>query len=168
MLISQKLNQAMNLQVGRELGASHQYVMIAAFFQAESLPQLAGFFFRQAEEEREHAMRFVHYILDAGGQVAIPGVDMPQPVASAEEAVQLSLEWEMEVTKQINELMALAVKENDFIAQQLLGWFVNEQLEEVSTMGELLSVVRRAGPTGLLFVEDYMSRRPNPHAEGES
>lgn len=100
--------------------------------------------------------------------MAIPGVDMPQPVASAEEAVQLSLEWEMEVTKQINELMALAVKENDFIAQQLLGWFVNEQLEEVSTMGELLSVVRRAGPTGLLFVEDYISRRPNPHAEGES
>lgn len=166
MLISEKLNQAMNQQVGRELGASNQYVMIAAYFKGESLPRLADFFFRQADEEREHAMKFVHYILDAGGQVAIPAVEAPQAVASAEESAKLSLRWEMEVTQQINGLMGLAVKETDFIAQHFLGWFVNEQLEEVSTMDELLSVVQRAGPGGLLLVEDYLTRRPDPRAEG--
>jgi ferritin len=106
MLITEKLNQAMNEQVGRELGASNQYVNIAAYFDAESLPQLAAFFYRQADEERTHAMKFVHYIADAGGQVAVPAVAAPKAdIGSPESAVKLSLEWEMEVTRQINSLM---------------------------------------------------------------
>src|SRR3989304_1872315 len=99
MLISEKLNQAMNEQVGREFGASNQYVNIAAYFDAESLPQLAAFFYRQADEERMHARKFVHYMADAGGQVAVPPVAAPKAdIGSAENAVKLSLEWEMEVT----------------------------------------------------------------------
>ena len=169
MLITEKLNQAMNEQVGRELGASNQYVNIAAYFDAESLPQLAAFFYRQADEEPTHAMKFVHYIADAGGQVAVPAVAAPKAdIGSPESAVKLSLEWEMEVTRQINSLMDMAIKESDHIAQDFMRWFVTEQLEEVSTMDELLSVIRRAGPNGLLFVEDYLARRPDPHAEGEA
>jgi ferritin len=169
MLISEKLNKAMNEQVGRELGASNQYVNIAAYFDAESLPQLAALFYRQADEERLHAMKFVHYVADAGGKVAVPAVTAPKPdIGSAENAAKLSLEWEMEVTRQINSLMDLAIQESDHIAQDFLRWFVTEQLEEVSTMDELLSVIRRAGPTGLLFVEDYLARRPDSHAEAEA
>jgi ferritin len=168
MLISEKLNQAMNEQVGRELGASSQYVNIAAYFDGESLPQLAAFFYRQSDEERLHAMKFVHYIADAGGKVAVPAVAAAKSdIGSAETAVKLSLEWEMEVTRQINGLMDLAIKEGDHIAQEFLRWFVTEQLEEVSTMDELLSVIRRAGTGGLLFVEDYLARRPDPHTTGE-
>jgi ferritin len=89
-------------------------------------------------------------------------------LGSAETAVKLSLEWEMEVTRQINALMDLAIQESDHIAQDFLRWFVTEQLEEVSTMDELLSVIRRAGTGGLLFVEDYLARRPDPHAAGEA
>jgi ferritin len=169
MLISEKLNQAMNEQVGRELGASNQYVNIAAYFDSESLPQLAAFFYRQADEERVHAMKFVHYLADAGGKVAVPAVAAAKAdLGSAETAVKLSLEWEMEVTRQINALMDLAIQESDHIAQDFLRWFVTEQLEEVSTMDELLSVIRRAGTGGLLFVEDYLARRPDPHAEGQA
>jgi ferritin len=169
MLISEQLNQAMNEQVGRELGASNQYVNIAAYFDSESLPQLAAFFYRQADEERMHAMKFVHYIADAGGKVAVPAVAAAKAdLGSAETAVKLSLEWEMEVTRQINALMDLAIQESDHIAQDFLRWFVTEQLEEVSTMDELLSVIRRAGTGGLLFVEDYLARRPDPHAAGEA
>jgi ferritin len=168
MLISEKLNKAMNEQVGRELGASNQYVNIAAYFDAESLPQLAAFFYRQADEERVHAMKFVHYVADAGGKVAVPAVAAARPdIGSAENAAKLSLEWEMEVTRQINSLMDLAIQESDHIAQDFLRWFVTEQLEEVSTMDELLSVIRRAGASGLLFVEDYLARRPASHAEAE-
>ena len=160
MLISDKLNAAINQQIGRELGTSNQYLNIAAHFDREALPELAGFFYRQSNEERMHALKFVNYIVDAGGKVAIPAVEAPEhEVASAEAAVKLSLDWELEVTKQINSLMDMAIKENDHIAQDFLRWFVNEQLEEVSMMDNLLSVVRRAGEGGLLFVEDYLARR---------
>ena len=165
MLISEQLATAINDQVGRELGASNQYVNIATYFDSESLPELATFFYRQADEERMHAMKLVHYIVDAGGKVAVPAVDEPTAaIESAEHAAKLSLEWELEVTSQINNLMNMAIEEKDHIAQDFLRWFVNEQLEEVSTMDELLTVIRRAGEGGLLFVEEYLVRRGVPHA----
>ena len=157
MLISQKTNDAINAQIGREFGAMLQYVNVAAYFSAESLPRLAAHFYRQADEEREHAMKFVHYVVDAGGRVAIPSVPATRSVGGAEEAVKVSLDWEVQVTKQIHDLLNLAVQEKDPTTQQFLQWFVEEQLEEVSSMDQLLSIVRRAGPQ-LLFVEDYLAR----------
>ena len=74
MLINKELEQAINEQIGREFGASLQYVNIAAYFEEDDLPNLAAFFFRQADEEHMHAMKFVNYILDAGGQVRIPAI----------------------------------------------------------------------------------------------
>lgn len=162
MLIKSELEKAINAQVGREFGASLQYVNIAAYFDGEDLPQLAAFFYNQADEERMHAMKFAHYIVDAGGQVRIPAVEAPKnEFKNAEEAVQLSLDWEMEVTNQVNKLMDLAIEQNDHIAQDFLRWFVNEQLEEVSTMQTLLRTVQRAGDN-LLLVEDFLVRNPLP------
>lgn len=164
MLISEKLNQAMNAQIGSELGASNQYLQLAAYFDNEDLPELAGFFFRQADEERVHAMKFVRYILDAGGKLEIPSIDQPpHELASAEQAAQMALDWEVTVTDQINSLLQMAVAEEDFAAQRFLGWFSEEQLEEVSTMSELLRMTQRAGDQ-LLLVEEYMVRKGDPHA----
>ncbi len=172
MLISDKMNTEVNAQIGREFGASLQYISIASYFDREGLPELAGFFYRQAEEERDHAMRFVHYVVDAGGTVRIPAVDEAKhDFSSAEEAVKLSLDWEETVTRQINNLVDLALKENDHISKTFLDWFVTEQLEEVSTMDTLLSTVRRAGKEGLLFVEAYIARQrglPATRAEAGS
>jgi len=160
MLISKELETAINAQIGREFGASLQYVNIATYFDTDSLPQLAAFFYRQAEEEKMHAMKFVHYIVDAGGQVRVPSIEGPKyDFHSAKEAVQAALNWEMEVTKQINQLMDLAIKQNDHIGQDFLRWFVTEQLEEVSTMDTLLTVVDRAGEN-MLWVEDFLARNP--------
>lgn len=162
MLIKPEMESAINEQVGREFGASLQYVNIATYFDGEDLPQLAAFFYRQADEENMHAMKFTHYIVDAGGQVRIPAVEAPKHTFnSAEEAVKLSLDWEMEVTNQINQLMDLAIEQKDHIAQDFLRWFVNEQLEEVSTMQTLLRTVQRAG-SNLLLVEDFLVRNPLP------
>jgi len=159
MLISQKMNTAINEQVGREFGAFFQYIAIAASFDAQSLPRLAKHFYRQADEERDHAMRFVHYVVEAGGSAALPAVAAPKGVfASAEEVVKLSLDWEEEVTRQIHNLVTLAVTERDYTTQNFLQWFVDEQLEEVSSMSALLSVVRRAGEGHLLLVEQYLAR----------
>ncbi len=159
MLISDKMNAALNEQIGHEFGASLQYVAIAAYFDSDNLPELAAHFYQQADEERMHAMRFVNYVVDAGGKVALPAIPAPKGgFASAEEAVQLSVEWEVTVTKQINGLVDLAVKEADHITENFLHWFVTEQLEEVSSMERLLSLIRRAG-ANLLFVEDYLARQ---------
>jgi len=167
MLISQKMNTAINEQVGREFGAFLQYVAIAAHFDAQTLPRLAKHFYRQADEERDHAMRFVHYVVEAGGSAAIPAVAAPKGAfTSAEQAVQLSLDWEEEVTRQIHSLVTLAVTERDYTTQNFLQWFVEEQLEEVSSMSALLSVVRRAGEGNLLLVEGYLVREDGDAKSG--
>ena len=160
MIISNKMNGALNEQIGHEFGASIQYVSIAGHFDCEGLPMLARHFYRQAEEERDHAMRIVKYVVDAGGRLEIPEIPAPRSsFASAAEAVQLSLDWERKVTKQINGLMDAAIKENDHITQNFLEWFVKEQLEEMSSMDTLLRMVQRAGETGLLFVENYLAQQ---------
>jgi len=159
MLISDQMNAALNEQLGHEFGAELQYVSIATYFDGDGLPELAQHFYRQAEEERMHAMRFVNYVVDAGGKVLIPAIPAPKSgFASAEAAVKLSVDWEVTVTRQINALVDLAIKENDHITENFLRWFVTEQLEEVSSMETLLSIVRRAG-ANLLFVEEYIMRR---------
>ena len=159
MLISKNMNEAINRQICYEFSAMLQYVAIASHFIGESLHQLAAHFYRQAEEERAHALRFIKYLLDAGGRVEIGDIPAPQnSFKNVQEAIQLSLDQEMKVTEQINKLVELAIKESDYITQNALGWFVNEQLEEVSSMDSLLKVVQRAGDANLLYVEDYVSR----------
>ncbi len=160
MLISDSMNSAINEQIGHEFGASLQYVAIASHFAAESLPELARRFYRQADEERDHAMRFVKYVVEAGGRVAIPAIPAPKShFESVEEAVQSSRDWEITVTHQINALVDLATHESDHITRNFLQWFVSEQLEEVSSMETLLKIVQRAGESGLLFVEAYLARQ---------
>lgn len=160
MLISEKLNAAINAQIGREFGASNQYLAIAAYFDRETLPELAKFFYRQSDEERMHALKFVHYVVDTDGDLALPAVEAPQSsIGPALAAAELSLKWEIEVTRQINALVDQALKDNDHLAQDFLKWFVNEQLEEVSSMEDLVAVIKRAGEGGLLLVEDYLTRR---------
>lgn len=167
MPISDGMNAAINEQIGHEFAAMLQYVAIATHFDGEGLPVLARHFYRQAEEEREHAMRFVRYLVDAGGAVAIPAIPAVRSAfGSAEAAVGLSLEREQTVTRQINALMDRAIRENDHASRGMLGWFVEEQLEEVSSMDTLLRMVRRAGESGLLFVEQALAQGIlTPHAE---
>src|SRR5258706_6232402 len=134
MLISDKMVAAINKQIGIESGAFVQYVAIAAYVGNESLPELAKHFNQQAMEEREHAMKFVNYVLDAGGLPEIPAIPAPKSrFSSAEDAVKLSLDWEITVTKQINELVDLAGKENDQTSHTFLQCVGNEHLEEASS-----------------------------------
>ena len=160
MLISKKINDAINQQIGNEFGASLQYVAIAVSFDQQALPRLAGHFYKQAEEERDHAMKFVKFLVDADGDVKIPAVAAPkEKFATAGEAVKLSLDWEVEVTGQIHNLVALAKKENNYTTDTFLQWFVAEQLEEVSSMDNLLKVIKMAGEDGLLRVEEWIARQ---------
>jgi len=169
MLASEELIAAVNQQVGNEFGASLQYVSIASYFDSQALTGLARFFYRQADEESEHAMKFVRYVVDSDGQLAIPDIPAPKAdFASASEAVKLALDWEQEVTQQIYGLVEIAKKDTNYIAIRFLDWFVNEQFEEVNTMSQLLQVVERAGEDGLLHVEEFLAREGSnfPPVEG--
>ena len=149
---------ALNEQIAREYGASQQYVAIAVYYDGETLPQLAVHFYRQAVEERNHAMMIVQYLLDAEHEVRVPGVEAPQTKFSdAVAPVALALEQERQVTEQISQLTSLARNEGDLVGEQFLHWFLQEQREEVASMSSLLAVVQRAADN-LLLVEDYLAR----------
>jgi ferritin len=158
MLTSQKVIDAINEQIGYEFSAELQYYAIAAHFAAEALPQLSQHFFQQAEEEKGHALRFIKYVVDAGGRVVIPAIDAPKSkFKTPKDAVKLSLDQEVHVTQQINGLVALARKQDDYITLNFLQWFLTEQLEEVSSMDNLLKIVQRAG-SNLLQADEYLAR----------
>ena len=157
MLISPDLAAAINQQIGNEFGASMQYLSIANYFNKHHLKLLAKLFWAQAEEERQHALKFVQYMLDTKGELKIPEIPAPAPAfASAEDAVHAALNWEQEVTRQITGLMDIAVKNNDYLGQGFLQWFIDEQLEEVVKMETLLDVIRQSGERNLLMVEAYL------------
>ena len=153
-----RFSEALNEQIAYEFGASQQYVAIAVHYDAQTLPQLAAHFYRQAVEERNHAMMMVQYLLDADDDVAIPAVDAPQvefPDVIA--PVQLALDQERRVTAQIQRLALTAREEGDLVAEQFMHWFLQEQREEVSSMSALLDVVSRSRDN-VMQVEDFLAR----------
>ncbi|HEX7254830.1 MAG TPA: ferritin [Gaiellaceae bacterium] len=152
-----RFEDALNEQIASEYGASQQYVAIAVHYDAESLPELAAHFYRQAVEERNHAMMMVQFLLDADAPVRIPGVEAPKTdFGDAREPVALALEQEKRVTDQIVALVELAREEN-LVGEQFLHWFLQEQREEVASMSHLLATVERAGDN-LLLVEEILAR----------
>jgi ferritin len=157
MLISEALNKSLNSQIREELSNASQYLAIAAYFDREGLKLLAKIYYTQADEERDHAMRFLKFVIDAGGRVVIPATAEPRnEIRSAEDAAQLALDSEIRTTGQIYDLVTLATNEKNYIAMNALQWFVNEQLEEVSSAESRLAVIRRAGPN-VLMVEAYLA-----------
>jgi len=168
LLVSEALIDLLNQQIQNELKASAQYMAIAIYFESQSLPALGSFFFTPADEERTHAMKFVHYLLDAGAKPEIPSLpNLRNDFTSAADAVECALDGELEVTRQINNLVGQATKHNDYMTLTFLQWFVTEQLEEVSTMSTLLDTIKHAGDQ-LLLVEDLVRRGEIGHAhEGE-
>ena len=151
---SAKLNE----QIGHEFAAHQQYVACAVHYDAQTLPQLARFFYRQALEERDHAMMMVRYLLDTHEQVAIPGTPPPQTeFADVVEPIGVALAQEQRVSAQISELAAVARREGDYASEQFMQWFIKEQVEEVATMSDLLRVAERSRED-LPDIEEYVAR----------
>ena len=153
-----RLTQAINEQIAYEYAASQQYVAIAVYYDALTLPQLAAHFYRQAVEERNHAMMLVQYLLDADEEIVVPGVEAPQSgFADVVEPVRLALEQEQRVTAQISALVQLAREETELVAEQFLHWFLQEQREEIASMSALLAVTERSRDN-VMLIEDYLAR----------
>ena len=155
---AQPFVERLNEQIGHEFAASQQYLAIASYYDDETLPRLAAFFYAQALEERNHALMMVQYLLDAGVEAPIPGVDAPtNSFDDVVEPVALALAQERRVSEQINGLAAIAREEGDYTSEQFVQWFIKEQVEEVASMNDLLKVVERSRDNPLL-AEEYLAR----------
>ncbi len=168
-MAEQSFAAALNEQIANEFGAQQQYIGAAVYYDSETLPRLAAFFYRQASEERTHAMMMIQYLLDVDEEVRIPDIESKQTrYDDAVAPVKMSLEQEQRVGEEINALFKLARDADDFRAEQFMQWFVKEQVEEVALMQDLLNVVERSRDN-LLLVEDYIARErpgeePDPTA----
>jgi ferritin len=150
--------ERLNEQIAYEFAASQQYIANAVYYDSQTLPRLAAFFYAQAVEERNHALMMVRYLLDADAEVMIPGVQGPETDFDDVVApVALSLEQERRVSDQIAALAGVAREESDYLSEQFVGWFLKEQVEEVATMSSLLAVVQRSSENPMV-VEDYLAR----------
>ena len=164
MSLKEKIVGPFNDQIASEFMASAQYIAIAAYFDDMSLKELANFYYRQSDEERMHAMKFIHFMLESEVRPIIPSVpELRNDFDSPAEAVEFSLIQERKVTDQINNLVDISISEGDHAANNFLQWFVTEQVEEVDTMNTLLQTIKLAGDN-LLLVEDFVRR--NPQHEG--
>lgn len=149
-------------QLHSEFTAAQQYVAIAVYFAGLDLPQLAGHFYSQAVEERNHAMMLVQYLLDRGTGVEIPGTERVRNTFDAPlDALLLALDLERTVTAEISQLAAAARDEGDYLGEQFMGWFLKEQVEEVALMSSLVQIAQRAG-TNLFDLENFIAREVAP------
>jgi bacterioferritin B len=153
--------ELLNAQIGNELAAHNQYLACAVYYDAQTMPQMAAFFYGQALEERDHAMMMVQYLLDTDANVVIPGVEAP--ISTFDDIVApvtLALQQEKRVTDQINGLLKVAREESDYSSEQFMAWFIKEQVEEVATMSDLLTVVTR-NQNQIENIEEYVAREQN-------
>jgi ferritin len=160
---SERFVDALNDQIAREFAAAHQYTAIAAHYTAETFPQLAAFFYRQADEEREHALKMVNYLLDTESPVTFTEIEKPRAdFADHIAPIRMALEQEQSVTVAISNLFAVARETNDFRSEQFLQWFLEEQTEEESSMSDLLAVAERTSSVPMLL-EEYLARERPGH-----
>ena len=145
-MLSKGIQDAMNEQIKNELYSAHQYLSMSAYCESATLPGFANWMLTQAQEEREHAMKFYNFILDRDGRVVLQAIDQPVvEFGSPLEAFEQALEQEQKVTSQINELYGLAASENDYASQAFLQWFVTEQVEEEKNVRDVLETLNMVG-----------------------
>jgi len=171
-----KFHALLHDQIRNEFNASHQYIATAVYFDNADLPQLAKHFYKQAVEERNHAMMIVQYFLDRDISVELSGVDAAKgQFDNAREPIALALTQEQTVTEQIVQLASTAREEGDYLGEQFMQWFLKEQVEEVASMTTLLTIADRAG-SNLFDLEEFVAREMSgpadtsgaPHAAGGS
>ena len=161
-MISKKLEQAINYQINRELFSEYYYLSMASYFNSVGLDGFENFFLVQVEEERSHAMRLYKFLNEKGGRVKLEAIEAPKTkFKSALEVFELAYEHEKLVSKLINDLMDLSIKENDHAAKNHLNWFVEEQVEEEASMETILNKLKLIGGEGhgLLMLDAELAKR---------
>jgi bacterioferritin B len=158
---SERFVEALNEQIGREFTAAHQYTAVGAWYDRLTFPRMAKFFYDQADEERGHAMKMVNYLRDTGGDLRLGEVPAPRAeFADHVEPIRLALENEKKVTVSISALFEIARETDDYASEGFMQWFVDEQVEEESTMDALLQVAERVREYPMML-EEFLARDGN-------
>ena len=151
-----------NDQIANEFYAAYLYLAMAAYCDAENLPGFAHWMRMQYDEERGHALRLFHFLLERGERVQLKAIDKPPTkFGTPLEVMKATLAHEKKVTVSINKLYEMAVKEKDYPAQLMLQWFINEQVEEERSVGDIIAQLGMAGDSGpaLLMMDRQLASR---------
>ena len=160
-MLSKKMEEILNLQVGKEAYASALYLAMASWAEKKGYEGISEWFYAQSEEEREHMLKFLRYVNERGGHGIVPLVDQP-PVEfmDVKNVFDASLEHEQMVARSINEIVGLALEEKDFITHNWIQWFVQEQLEEESSVQGIIDKLNMLeGKSLYVFDRDIMKIR---------
>ena len=161
-MISKKLQDAINAQINKELYSEYMYISIQAWFANQNLDGFATWMDVQGQEERFHAMKFYNYLIERGGKVELKAIEQP-PIdfKTPLNAFKMALKHEEFITKSINELMDLAIKESDHAAKSFLQWYVDEQVEEEANADRIVHKLEliKDNPQGLYMLDNELAQR---------
>ncbi len=161
-MMSEKMEKALNEQIRKELFSEYYYLAMAAYCESIDMPGCAHWMLKQSTEEHEHAMRIYNFVNDRNGRVRFDAIEKPKgEFKSILDMFEHAFEHEKFVTKSINELYELALKENDYPAQIELQWFIEEQVEEEKTANEIIQRLKQVGdnPSALFMLDQKMGQR---------
>lgn len=161
-MISKRLENAINVQINAELYSSYLYGAMAAYFDHTNLSGFSNWMRIQAKEELTHVLRFYNFLNDRGGRVILEAIDgPPRDWASPLAAFEQAYKHEQSISQLINELMDLAIEEKDYMAKELLQWFVAEQVEEEASADKIVQDLKRIGDSGhgLLMIDRELATR---------
>lgn len=162
MKMSDDLATAFNKQISMEISSSIAYLQMAAHFESENLIGMAAWMRSQSEEEREHALRFMDFVLDRGNKVSLGPIDMPvTDFDSVEQVFATALQQERDVTAAIHDLYRLASDQGDLGSYPFLQTFIEEQNEEESMVDTILERVKLAGgeSSAILLLDNELGAR---------
>ncbi len=161
-MFNQKVQDALNDQIQREMESAYIYLSMAAYFDSVGLPGMAQWMRSQFQEEQFHAFKFFDYVGDRGGRVVLQPIGQPQvEFESPLDVFQVTLGHEQKITGHINDLYALASEERDFATQMFLNWFIEEQVEEEKNANDIIDILERIGDNGhaLIMLDKELGQR---------
>ncbi len=161
-MINEKIQTAFNKQIKEELDSAYIYLSMAAQMAHDGWDGMASWFKKQANEETEHAMKFYHHIEERDGRVELLQIDKPKKEwGTPLGAFKAAYEHEKYITSKINELYELAKKENDYPAQLLLHWFIDEQVEEEANTSKIVDMLEKVGDAkhGIFMLDVQLGKR---------
>ena len=160
-MISKKIQDAINDQIGYEFYSAYLYLAMSAHFETLNLKGFAGWMRTKFSEEQVHALKFFDYVNDRGGKVVLPAIEQPKGSWKSNLAVfEESLAHEQSVTARIHKLYELALTEKDYPTQALLQWFITEQVEEEKTVAEIIEQLKLidARGTAVLMLDHQLNK----------
>ena len=160
--MKKEMLEKLNEQINNELFSSYAYLAMAAYFNSKNLNGFAGWFYKQAEEERAHAMKIFHYLFERGEKVSLKAIAQPTlEWKSTLEVFKDALKHEKGITKNFNDLTNLAISQKDHATQIFLQWFVKEQVEEEASVDAVIQKLEMIEESvqGLLFLDSMLGKR---------